>query len=80
MLAYQIFCIQVYGNMVEENIMHQQVQKYCREKVGCIKCFWANWAQYPLHLQKIACSHAYEMRDTQLTEIVPKFSFRDFLA
>ena len=27
---YQIFCFQVYGDMLEENIMYQQVQKICR--------------------------------------------------
>jgi len=35
---YQIFYFQVYGNMVEENRMYQQLQKMCREKV-CLKSF-----------------------------------------
>jgi len=37
-IGYQIFYIQVYGNMAEENRMYEQLQKICsREKV-----FWAN--------------------------------------
>ena len=49
---YQIFYFQVYGNMVEENRMYQQLQKMCREKV-CLKSFSD---KISFALSKIACS------------------------
>jgi len=39
---YQIFYFQVYGNLVEENMMYKQLQKFCRKKVCRIKVFGQN--------------------------------------
>jgi len=36
------FLFQVYGNMLQENIMYQQLQKICREKVCRMNAFQAN--------------------------------------
>jgi len=36
---YQVFNFQVYGNVVEEYIMYQELQKMCRDKFYRIKVF-----------------------------------------
>jgi len=41
-----IFLVTIYGNMVAENIMHQQLQKICRENVCRIKGFLANLGKF----------------------------------
>jgi len=38
--------LNVYGNMVEENVMYQQLQKIWREKVWHINVFWANLGKF----------------------------------
>ena len=55
-----MFCLQVYGSLVEENIMYQHLKKICRENVCRIKVLRTNReirAKYPLHPQKIASSY-----------------------
>jgi len=49
----QIFYSNVYGNMVEENRMYQQLQKFCMENVCCMKVFRGNLSKICLHPQKM---------------------------
>jgi len=48
-----IFYFGVCGNLVEENIKYQELQKICREKVCRIKVFWANLEKFR---QNIICT------------------------
>jgi len=50
---YQFVLFQVYGNIVEEIIMYQQLQKICREKVYRIKVFRENLENFG---QNILCT------------------------
>ena len=43
---YEIFHFQVYGNMVEENEMYQQLQIICKEEVGRINIFRTNLVKF----------------------------------
>ena len=43
---YEIFHFQVYGNMVEENEMYQQLQIICKEEVGRINIFLTNLVKF----------------------------------
>jgi len=45
----QIFYFQVNGNLLEENIKYQQLQKICREKLfsGKVKEIWAKYILQP---------------------------------
>ena len=54
---YQFFYFQVHNNLTKTNIMHQQLQKICREKVCRLKKFFEQileiQVKYPLHPQKL---------------------------
>jgi len=50
---YQIFCLQAFGNLVEENIMYQPLKSICREKVCHIKVFRTDLGKYG---QNILCT------------------------
>jgi len=63
---YQIFYFHVYGNMVEENRMYQQLQKICGMNV-CRGNVFQIWAKYPLHTPNIACSYSYAQVFVQLS-------------
>jgi len=68
---YQIVYFQVYGNLVEENMMYQHLQKICSEKVCCITVFQANWeylGKVSLLPKKIACSYTYVTHSNIITD------------
>jgi len=46
--------------MAVKNIMYQQLQKICREKICCINFFGQIWEKHPLHLQTISYSCTYD--------------------
>jgi len=44
--TYQFFYFQVYGNLVEENVMYRQLQKICRENVCDVDVFRVNLGKF----------------------------------
>jgi len=52
-LKYQIFYFQVYGNLVEENIMYQELQNTCRKKHCRLKAFRASLGEFGQNILRI---------------------------
>jgi len=49
-----MFYFQVYGNLVDESITYQQLQKVCMEKVCRTKIFRASFGKFG---QNVLCTH-----------------------
>ena len=55
--------LQVYGNLVEENIIYRELQKFVARKFVVEKVFGKIWAKYPFHPKKLPDPTTMELKD-----------------